>query len=112
MDLQPYPITIPIERNEQGVFRIAGTRVRLASILYLYNLGKNPDEIVDDFPTVSLPDVFAVITYYLHNRAEVDSILEEEKRVEQAHIEDIGRKYANPSREEMMARLKQKNIDR
>jgi uncharacterized protein (DUF433 family) len=61
--------------NVSGVWRISGTRVPLDSILFAFNEGAKPEEIVERFPSVALADVYAVIAYYLRNRDEVDNYL-------------------------------------
>ena len=60
-----------------GVWHVTGTRVPLDSILFAYNEGATPEEIVEQFTSVPLGDAYAVIAYYLHNRDEVDQYLTE-----------------------------------
>jgi uncharacterized protein (DUF433 family) len=52
--------------------RIKGTRVGIESILYEHIHRKlSPEEIVPNFRTVTLEQVYATILYYLHNKEEV-----------------------------------------
>jgi uncharacterized protein (DUF433 family) len=67
----------PIQIDSTGVVRVAGTRVRLASIVFLHRQGASPERIHESFPSVSLPDVYAVIAYYLRHRPEVDAYLDD-----------------------------------
>lgn len=55
-----------------GGWRVAGTRVSLASVAYAHRAGKSPEAIAADFPTLSLEQVNAAIAYYLRHRADVD----------------------------------------
>jgi uncharacterized protein (DUF433 family) len=53
---------------------IAGTRIRVWDIYVLHErLGKTPDEILSDFPELSLADVHAALAYYFDHRQEIDA---------------------------------------
>ena len=67
----------PIRIDPGGVPRVGGSRVRLASIVFLHQQGATPEQIQESFPSVALSDVYAVIAYYLRHRAEVDAHLAE-----------------------------------
>ena len=56
--------------------RIKGGRIGIESVLYedIY-LAKTPEEIAEQFPTITLEDVDATILYYLHNQEEVRNYL-------------------------------------
>lgn len=56
--------------------RISGTRIGIESILYEYIYrGKTPEEIAQQFHTVTLEQVYATILYYLHNKEEVSAYI-------------------------------------
>ncbi len=55
--------------------RIKGHRIGIDDVLAYYREGYTAEEIVVQFPSLSLEEVYATITYYLHNQAEVDSYL-------------------------------------
>jgi uncharacterized protein (DUF433 family) len=57
--------------NENAI-RIAGTRVGIETVVRDYQEGAGPEEIILRYPTLSLEQVYATITYYLANRAEVE----------------------------------------
>jgi len=63
-----------VERHEKG-YRIAGTRVSLDSVVYAYLEGLRPESIADDFPAITLEEVYGAIAYYLGHREEVDAHL-------------------------------------
>jgi uncharacterized protein (DUF433 family) len=75
---------IPIETDADGVIRVAGTRVTLDTLVAAFNEGATAEEIVQQYPSLELGDVYAVIGYYLHNRAEVEQYLE--RRREEASL--------------------------
>jgi uncharacterized protein (DUF433 family) len=66
---------VPLTRGEGGVFRITGTRVTLDSIVREFKDGATPEQIQEDFPSVTLGDIYSVVAYYLqHSRAVEDYI--------------------------------------
>jgi hypothetical protein len=56
----------------QDAARVKGHRVGIDLIIDAYRAGKTPHEIAKEFPTIRLEDVFATITYYLHNQQRLD----------------------------------------
>jgi uncharacterized protein (DUF433 family) len=60
-----------VDKSESG-YRVAGTRVSLDSIVYAYLEGLRPESIADDFPALTLEEVYGAIAYYLGHREEVD----------------------------------------
>jgi uncharacterized protein (DUF433 family) len=57
------------------VIRIKGHRIGLEHIVELYQEGYTAEQIQLELPTLSLEEVYGVITYYLHHQAEVDSYM-------------------------------------
>lgn len=58
--------------------RIRGHRIGIEHVLDEYlRRGRTPEQIAEDFPTLSLEEIHATILYYLHNRSAVDAYLEE-----------------------------------
>jgi uncharacterized protein (DUF433 family) len=55
--------------------RIKGTRVGIETVLDDYLNGSSPEEIAVRYRTLTLEQVYATITYYLHNQEEVDAYL-------------------------------------
>jgi uncharacterized protein (DUF433 family) len=59
---------------------IAGTRIRVLDIYVLHELqGKSPDEIIQDFPQLTMADIFAALTYLWDNRDEIVNSFREEQ---------------------------------
>jgi uncharacterized protein (DUF433 family) len=65
----------PLEADADGIVRVGGTRVSLDSVIYAFNEGSTPEEIVQQYTTLDLADVYAVIGYYLQHRGEVNEYL-------------------------------------
>ena len=57
--------------------RVSHTRVSLDSVIFAFNDGATPEEIVQQYSTLNLADVYAVISYYLQHRADVEDYLEQ-----------------------------------
>ena len=56
--------------------RLKGTRIGIETVLYDYiHRGQSPEEIADRYPSLTLEQVYATITYYLHNREQVEAYL-------------------------------------
>ncbi|TDI47656.1 MAG: DUF433 domain-containing protein [Acidobacteria bacterium] len=72
----------PLQLDTDGVVRVGGTRVTLDSVVTAFSNGASAEEIVQQFPTLGLPDVYAVIAYYLGRQEEVERYLD--SRREQA----------------------------
>lgn len=77
--------------NDAGVWRVAGTRVSVDSVIYAFNSGASPEEIVWQFDTLDLKKVYALINHYLHNRERVDAYLAQSEKESRR----IGRKLRN-----------------
>jgi uncharacterized protein (DUF433 family) len=60
----------------QGTWRIAGTRVSIDSVIHSFWEGATPEEICQDFPSLSLAQVYGAIAYYLKQRDKVDAYLQ------------------------------------
>ncbi|NUM76822.1 DUF433 domain-containing protein [candidate division KSB1 bacterium] len=72
---------IPLREDQDGVVRVGETRVTLDTIVSAFNLGATPEEIVQQYPTVSLSDVYYVVGYYLRRPAEVESYLQRRQKL-------------------------------
>ncbi len=78
----------------EHAIRIAGTRVGIETVLRDYREGASPEEIILRYPTLSLEQVYATITYYLANREKVEAYL---KRVRQQQEEAWQEQQRQPS---------------
>lgn len=56
--------------------RLKGTRVGIETILYDYiHRSQSPEAIAARYPSLTLEQVYATITYYLHNRKKIEAYL-------------------------------------
>src|SRR5436190_8094597 len=81
-------ITEHIEKSPDicgGRARIAGHRIRVLDIAVLHEKrGLSPEEIVHQYPGITLADVHAALTYFLDHRQEIaDEFRQDEEAVQQ-----------------------------
>jgi uncharacterized protein (DUF433 family) len=69
---------VPIQTDEHGVVRVAGTRVTLDTVIAAFETGATAEGIAEDYP-LRLDDVYAVILYFLRHRDEVRAYLAERR---------------------------------
>ena len=74
------PITVPLDVDESGTVRLAGSRITLDTVLGCYRRGETPEEIAAEFPPLSAADLHAVVSYYLHHRHKVDTYLDQSRQ--------------------------------
>jgi len=80
--------------TSQGTWRIAGTRVSFDSVIHAFWEGATPEEICQDFPSLSLPQIYEAIAYYLKQRDQAD------------HYLQVGRDNAEKLRQDLDSRHK------
>ena len=98
---------VPLSVSDDGVIRVGRTRVTLSTVVHAFDHGHTPEEIVTDFPALQLPDVYAVITYYLNNREFVEGyLLEEDREAEQLRRTIESRTDSRDFRERILARAR------
>ena len=67
-----------IEYRNDGYW-VEETRISLDSIVYAFRQGLSPESIVQSFPLLTLEQVYGAITFYLANRADIDTYLTDEE---------------------------------
>jgi uncharacterized protein (DUF433 family) len=103
------PEPMPLELDRDGVMRVGGTRVTLDTVVAAFNEGATAEEIAQQYPTLSLADIYAVIGYYLRRRDEVESYLLKRRELAEAVRQENEARF-NPVgvRERLLARRNQK----
>jgi uncharacterized protein (DUF433 family) len=71
---------LPLRLDADGVVRVGGTRVTLDTVVAAFHDGASAEEIVEQYSSLDLGDVYAALAYYLRHRPEVDEYLEEGRR--------------------------------
>ncbi len=96
---------LPLSMTANGVIRVGKTRVTLDTVVAAFKQGATAEEIVQQYPSLLLADVYAVIAYYLRRQAEVEVYLQD--RQQQAEeIRKLNESRYNPIgiRERLLAR--------
>ena len=65
--------------NAHGVWRVAGTRTSLDSVVIGFRQGQSAEKIQCNFPALSLEQVYGTIAYYLGHRQEVEEYLPQQR---------------------------------
>lgn len=69
-----------IEQRNGGYY-VAGTRVSLDSVVYAFNRGESPEQILEGYPALGKrSNVYGAIAFYLDHKQEIDAYLEKSKR--------------------------------
>jgi uncharacterized protein (DUF433 family) len=69
------PGRIYVRQDEDGVLRMGDTRVMLDSVIASFHLGHSAETIAQQYPALTLEEVYGAITYYLANQVDVDQYL-------------------------------------
>lgn len=73
-----------VELREQD-YHIVGSRVTLDSIAYGFRNGESAETLQENFPSLTLEQVYGAIAYYLRHRGEIDAyLMEKHKAFEEA----------------------------
>lgn len=101
---------VPLQTDSDGVMRIQGTRVTLDTVIIAFQEGATAEEIVQQYPSLRLADVYSVIAYYLNWRPEVDAYLRERQQ-HAAEVRAENELRFNPTgiRERLLARQTSEN---
>jgi uncharacterized protein (DUF433 family) len=105
---EPMEVTVqpvPLEADREGVLRVGGTRVTLDTVVDAFREGATPEEIVQQYPSLSLADVYAVIGYYLQQQPEVEAYLRQ-RRQQAARVREQNEARYDPQgiRDRLLAR--------
>ena len=95
-----------IEQRDGG-YCVAGTRISLDSVVYAFNRGESPEQILEAYQLLGrLARVFGAIAFYLDDKPEIDKYLEDGKREFEAH--GIPMEQENPALWEKIQRTRAK----
>jgi uncharacterized protein (DUF433 family) len=89
-------------QNPNGI-RIKGTRVSIEHVIYAAGEGLTAGQIRQEFPSLTLEQVHACLTYYYGHRAEVDAYMAKQE----AEWEQDMKRQEQSERPEVVKRLLQ-----
>ena len=85
--------------------------VTLDTVVGAFLQGASAESIADDYPAVSLADVYATIGYYLRHRDQIDEYLRgRERDAEQLKQQIEARPEHQQFRERLLARARQQGL--
>lgn len=84
MAINIQPEAPPLREDGSGALRVGTSRVLVELVIRAFQDGVEPEAIAQRYPTASLPDVYAVVAYYLRHREELETYLAERERQGQA----------------------------
>jgi uncharacterized protein (DUF433 family) len=70
-----------VRQDEHGVLRVGDTRVMLDSVVAAFHLGHSAETIAQQYPALTLEEVYGAIAHYLANQADVDQYLRNQEEV-------------------------------
>lgn len=90
--------------DERGVKRVGRTRVMLDSVVAAFHQGHSAETIAQQYPSLSLEEIYGAIAYYLANREAVDQYLrtqDEVWRLARVRSDETGSEVVSRMREEI-----------
>jgi uncharacterized protein (DUF433 family) len=78
MNVSPTLTKQYVEQRDEGYW-LQGTRISLDSVVYAFLDGESLESIAQNFPLLSLEQIYGAITFYLANRELIDAYLKEGK---------------------------------
>ena len=96
---------VPVHTDADGVVRVGATRVTLDTLVAAFDAGATAEEIVQQYPSIALADVYSVIAYYLRHQSEIQAYITQ-RRQQAAQIREQNEQRFDPSgvRDRLMAR--------
>jgi len=70
----------PLRRDASGALRVGHSRVLLELVIRAFQDGATPEAIAQHYPSATLADIYAVISYYLRHREDIEAYLAEREQ--------------------------------
>lgn len=104
-EIEPEPV--PLRRDSIGRLMVVGTRVPLDALVFAFDDGESPESAHESYPTVALGDIYAIFTYRVRHRAEVDAYMAEQEATRAKVRAEVEARYPMPEglRARLLARL-------
>jgi uncharacterized protein (DUF433 family) len=69
-------MAVPLRADADGVVRVGATRVTLDTVIGAYEDGATAEQIAQQYPAVTLAEIYATIAFYLTHTPSVRAYLE------------------------------------
>ncbi len=98
--------SLPLAYDADGVIRIGSTRIPLDTVVAAFQDGETAEEIAQQYPSLTLADVYQTIGYYLSQPVEISRYLQE-RDVQANEIRQQNESRFDPHgiRERLLSRL-------
>lgn len=83
------PSHAPLAIDDDETVRVKGSRVTLDVIVRQFQQGATAEQIVEDFPSLSLREVYGTLYFYLDNSAAVEAYLQQQTQAAAATCEFV-----------------------
>ena len=64
-----------LQEDKTGAIRVSRSRILLEIVIHAFQDGASPETIINNYPTLTLSDVYGAIAFYLKNKDEVEAYL-------------------------------------
>lgn len=100
------PEPVPLTRDSVGRLMVIGTRVPLDTLVAAFERGDSPEAIHESYPTVALGDIYAVFTYCVRHRDDVNAYLADRAQQRGAQRAEVETRFPPEGlRAKLLARL-------
>jgi uncharacterized protein (DUF433 family) len=108
MLLIPTTFSVPLKTDANGVIRVNQTRITLDTVVTAFLEEATAEEIREQYSSLELADIYAVLSYYLQHQTEVNAYLLERQNLAN-FIQQEAEKQFNPVgiRDRLLARRTQ-----
>jgi len=103
MPLEIQTDSVPLRIDEHNAIRVGKSQVTLDLIVREFEDGASPEDIVHNYSTVELADVYAAIAYYLRHKQQVDDYIQARRSEAERLRQEIESKQ--PDRASLRAKL-------
>jgi uncharacterized protein (DUF433 family) len=96
---------VPLVADADGRLRVSGTRITLETVVTAFGDGATAEEIVQQYPSLRLGDVYAILTFYIRRRPDIDAyVCQRRSDAEAVRGENEARFDPEGVRERLLAR--------
>ena len=87
------PQRVPLTAGSDGVVRVADRRVTLDTLAEAFQQGATAEEIVQQYPSLPLADVYSVFGYLLRHQAKVAAYVDRQAEQQTAIRQENERRF-------------------
>jgi uncharacterized protein (DUF433 family) len=95
---------VPLTADREGVLYVGDSRVSLHSVVGMFEEGASAEEIALQYDSLRLPDIYAVIAYYLSHKEEINAHFAEEERRSEEACREYEQQFPKSLREKLLTR--------